>query len=229
MASPERRAGAIDVENALGVQELRMRALEHTRKAFGLLPALNGPRILDIGCGQGATTFELARLGGGEVVGIDIDEKALSRLHTRIEESGLSERVTTRRCSFLDSRLAAGSFDVLWEEGVLHLLDAAKSFEVCQRLLKPGGFLVMHERVVWFEKVRKEATAKGFALVACHHLPRRFWWTAYGAPLEARIRAFRETHGETPESPEVTRYANEVARIKADPDQTDSGFFILQK
>jgi SAM-dependent methyltransferase len=221
--------GAIDVEHALGVQELRARFLEHTRKAYDLLPALNRPRILDIGCGQGAPTLELASLSGGEVVGIDIDEKALSRLQERIEESCLSGRVKARRCSFLNSGFAAESFDVLWEEGVLHLLDPARSVAECRRLLRPGGFLVMHETIEWFEKVRKKFPRHGFALVARHLLPRHLWWTDYGAPLEARIREFRETHRATPEPPELTRHAREVAGMKADPGKTDGAFFILQK
>ena len=93
----------MDIEQILGVQELRMRALEHTRKAFGLLPVLDRPRILDIGCGQGSQTIELARLSGGEVIGIDIDETALSRLRKRIEELEVSSQVTVRMCSLFAS------------------------------------------------------------------------------------------------------------------------------
>ena len=219
----------MDIEQALGVQELRMRALEHTRKAFALLPALDRPRILDIGCGQGVPTMELARLGGGEVVGIDIDETALTRFRQRLEQSDVSDRVTVHRCSLFDSGLIAESFDVLWEEGVLHLLEPARSFIECHRLLRPEGFLVMHEKLVWFEAVQQRLPGWGMVLEDRHLLPWHFWWTDYGAPLERRVREFRESHGDAAGSPELTRYANEVAMIKADPDQFDCGFFILQK
>jgi len=219
----------MDIEQILGVQELRMRALVHTRETFGLLPALERPRILDIGCGQGSPTIELARLSGGEVIGIDIDETALSRLRERIEKSEVSSQVTVCRCSLFDSGLPAGSFDILWEEGVLHLLDTARSFTECHRLLKSEGFLVMHEKLVWFEKVRESLPVWGLAFVDQHILPRHFWWTEYGAPLEERIRVLRKSRGDDAESSELTRYANEVAMIKADPDQFDCGFFIVQK
>jgi hypothetical protein len=36
--------------------------LQFTRKAFEMLPALHNPRILDVGCGRGGPTLELARL-----------------------------------------------------------------------------------------------------------------------------------------------------------------------
>lgn len=219
----------MDIERELGIQELRMRALEHTRKAFALLPPVDRPRILDIGCGQGLQTMELARLGGGEVVGIDIDETALAYFKTRLAQSDVRSRVTVRRCSLFDSGLPEGSFNILWEEGVLHLLEPARSFAACSRLLVPGGFLVMHETLEWFEAASQRLPEWGLVFLDRHRLPRHFWWTEYGAALESRVQTVRKSHGDAARSPELTRYANEAAMIKADPDHFDCGFFILQK
>jgi SAM-dependent methyltransferase len=218
-----------DVEQALGVEDLRARLVEHTRNAFAKLPSMDRPRILDIGCGDGLPTMELARLSRGEVVGIDIDETALSRLRKRIEQSDLAGRVTVRKCSLFENGLAGRSFDVLWEEGVLHLLEPAASFTECHRLLRPGGFLVMHERLTWFDEVKESLPGWGMVYVDQHPLPRHFWWTDYGAPLEQRIEAFRKTHGNAAGSKELKRFAAVAASIKADPDQFDCAFFILQK
>lgn len=44
---------------------------DYTRRAFEMLPKLDKPRILDIGCGPGGPTMELARLSGGSVIGLD--------------------------------------------------------------------------------------------------------------------------------------------------------------
>jgi len=41
---------------------IRERLSKYTRKAFHILPKLDKPRILDIGCGSGVPTMELARL-----------------------------------------------------------------------------------------------------------------------------------------------------------------------
>ena len=139
----------MDIDEVLNVEELRGRCLEHSRQAYRLLPPLVQPRILDIGCGQGQQTMELARLSGGEVVGIDMDLSALSRLRQRINQAGLGHRIKAIHVSVFDNGFDDNSFDVLWEEGVLHLLDMSRSLSECQRLLKPEGYLVIHESIAW--------------------------------------------------------------------------------
>jgi ubiquinone/menaquinone biosynthesis C-methylase UbiE len=123
----------MDIDEALNVEELRERCLKHSRRAYRLLPPFEQPRILDIGCGQGQQTIELARLGGGEVVGIDIDQAALSRLRQRIDQAGLGDRVKAIHVSLFDNGFDDNSFDVLWEEGVLNLLDSSRSLPECRR------------------------------------------------------------------------------------------------
>ncbi|GAB6908338.1 hypothetical protein JCM12296A_41770 [Desulfosarcina cetonica] len=70
----------MDIDKALNVEELRGRFLKYTRRAYGLLPSPEQPRILEIGCGLGQQAMELARLSGGKVVAIDIDPYMVSRL-----------------------------------------------------------------------------------------------------------------------------------------------------
>jgi SAM-dependent methyltransferase len=218
----------MDIDCILGVEELRARLLRFTRRAYRLLPALDRPRILDIGCGQGLQTMELARLSGGAVVGIDIDLAALTILRRRIDETGTGDRITAQHVSLFDNPFGDSSFDVLWEEGVLHLLDASRSFAECRRLLGPGGHLVMHETLSWYDGIRKNRREAGFESVDRLLLPKRFWWTHYGAPLEERIRAFRKRHGKGPGQKKLAAHENVVAAIKRDPDQTNCGIYIVK-
>ncbi len=126
----------------LDADGLRAGFLAYTRQAYALLPAMKRPRILDIGCGTGAATMELLRLSGGRVVAIDPDASALAGMRQRIEAEGLLDLVEMVNVSLFDVGFPEASFDVLWEEGVLHLVDRARSLPACHRLLKPGGFLV---------------------------------------------------------------------------------------
>ncbi len=92
--------------------KIRKRLLKYTRKAFRILPHMDEPRILEIGCGSGIPTLELARLGRGEVIGIDIDQPALDKFVTKVAEAGLSKRVQALNRSMLDMDFPEESFDI---------------------------------------------------------------------------------------------------------------------
>ena len=68
---------------------LRKAFIKYTIKAFHLLPDMERPRILDVGCGSGLPAMELARLTEGEIIGLDIDRSSLDVFHDRIKDAGL--------------------------------------------------------------------------------------------------------------------------------------------
>ena len=74
----------------------------YTRKAFKMLPQLDKPRILDVGCGPGGPTLELARLTQGDVTGLDIHQPYLDELMEKIEWAGLSDRVNAVKGSLFE-------------------------------------------------------------------------------------------------------------------------------
>jgi hypothetical protein len=77
--------------------------------------------------------------------------------------------------------------------------------------------------------MREKLPESGFELVDQYMLPKHFWWTDYGAPLEERIRTYKETHGDITDSPKLTEHENVIATIKIDPDRTDCGFYLVRK
>ena len=183
--------------------------LSYTRKAFQMLPELDRPRILDVGCGQGGPTLELARLGGGQVIGLDIDSVALAELARRVEAERLSDRVQAVCCSMRQIGLLDGSFDVIWAEGSMHWLGFTDALEDWRRLIRARGFLVAHE-MAWLEpdppgEIRDrwqavnpgirtvpeymgQVSAHGYEVCGYFALPKDFWWIDYYAPRQARIR-----------------------------------------
>ena len=67
---------------------IRKNLLGHTRRAYEMLSPIECPNVLDIGCGTGIPTLEIARLSGGHITGIDIDEQALDTLRLEAEKAG---------------------------------------------------------------------------------------------------------------------------------------------
>lgn len=109
--------------------DIRQCLLKYTRKAFRMLPEINRPQILDIGCGSGIPTLELARLSQGKVIGIDIDQSALDRFKTIIEASGMAGQVQVLHCSISDMAFPDGSFDIIWSEGSIYAIGFKKGLQ----------------------------------------------------------------------------------------------------
>jgi 2-polyprenyl-3-methyl-5-hydroxy-6-metoxy-1,4-benzoquinol methylase len=108
-----------------------------------------GGRILDFGCGGGASTMILARMfPDAEVVGVDIDDQALSIAQARLDYYGY-ENVHLRVAGPADGVSEdLGQFDclVLWAV-YEHLLPHERESLVPQlwALLSPGGLLFIGE------------------------------------------------------------------------------------
>lgn len=121
-----------------------------------LLPRLGaGQRLLDVGCGPGTITRDLAaRVAPGEVVGVDAadDVVALARSAPGVDElSNLSFRVAdVYRLPFADD-----GFDVAHAHQVLqHLSDPVAALGEMRRVLRPGGLVAVrdgdHGGFVWW-------------------------------------------------------------------------------
>jgi SAM-dependent methyltransferase len=97
-----------------------------------------GERVLDVGCGCGATLLELAETVGreGRVVGVDVSEPMLAQAKARAKALPQVEtRVGDAAALTLDAPV-----DVLFSRfGVMFFADAARAFANLARALVPGG------------------------------------------------------------------------------------------
>ncbi|MBC7907751.1 MAG: methyltransferase domain-containing protein [Rhodospirillaceae bacterium] len=104
-----------------------------------------GCRILDVGCGAGYVSLELAR-AGHHVTAIDI-----SAANIDVARRMLAENPFTQGFGSLDYRLqpfheAEGDFDVvLFSMSLHHMPDVPAVVERAWTLLPPGGWLLCHE------------------------------------------------------------------------------------
>jgi ubiquinone/menaquinone biosynthesis C-methylase UbiE len=209
---------------------IRKRLLKYTRKAFRMLPQLDKPRILDIGCGSGIPTMELARLSNGEIVGLDIDQDALDTFRKSIEKAGLSDRVKVINRSLLDMEFPDESFDVIWAEGSISVIGFKKGLQEWKRLLKPGGFMVVHDERGNVEEKLEQISSCGYELMGYFELDEATWWTEYFAPLEKLIFETRKKYSDSPVVFESLNDAQrELDMFRKNPERNSSVCFVMKK
>ena len=104
----------------------------------------SGERVLDVGCGCGETTLELARRVGpaGSVVGADISAVMLERARERGRGVGNVEFLVADAQTHA---FAPASFDAVFSRfGVMFFGDPRAAFANLARAMKPGGRLGFH-------------------------------------------------------------------------------------
>lgn len=219
-------------EAALEAQKdrLRRRFIKHTRRAFRALPALDRPRILDVGCGSGLPSMELARLSRGEILGIDIDQPSLDRFSKNIEAAGLSGRVKALSLSMFDMDFPDASFDIIWTEGGVTPIGFEMALMEWRRLLKPNGFLVVHDVTGNMAEKLEQVSRCGYELLEYFTLPEDEWWREFYAPLEKCIAELRPRCADDPQAlAALDRDQRFIEVFKKDPGKYSSVFFVMKK
>ena len=213
-----------------GKDKIRKRLLKYTRKAFRMLPQMEKPRILDIGCGSGIPTIELARLSNGEITGIDIDQSALDKFKREIEKEQLSTRIQAECCSIFDMDFPDESFNIIWAEGSIYAIGFEKGLREWKRFLKPDGYMVIHDEQGNISKKLEQISSCGYEILDYFILNKETWWTEYFAPLRKLIIEFRKKHTDNPKIlEELDQAQGELDMFKKYPDRNSSVCFVMKK
>jgi SAM-dependent methyltransferase len=119
----------------------------HGDAALRLVPPQPGQRVLDVGCGFGDSTRQIAELVGpsGEAVGVDAAERFIETARAEANEAGVAN------ASFLVADVQTtkfeGPFDMAFSRmGTMFFVSPVAALRNVREALVPGGKLVM---VVW--------------------------------------------------------------------------------
>ena len=125
-------------------------AMEHTNEIMAKLANLKeDSRVLDLGCGYGATARYLAREYGCGVVGINVSRKELDLANERALEAGLQGLLSFESGDFHSLSYRDESFHVVWsQDSFLHGADKAKIISESKRVLMRGGTLIFTDILV---------------------------------------------------------------------------------
>jgi len=123
-------------------------------RALAAHPPAPGDRALDIGCGFGDTTQQLAELVGpeGEALGIDAAERFVDLARAEAAEAGVSN--VRFEVADVEAAELPGTFDYAFARmGTMFFANPVAAHRNIRRALRPGGRLCT---VVWRRKIDNE-------------------------------------------------------------------------
>lgn len=206
-----------------------------TRKVFSHLPPIPADaKILDIGCGSGTQTRDLAALTSGTITAVDNHQPFLDNIAKWAGKQGIQDRIKTA-CTSMDALpFEKGQFDLIWSEGAIFIIGFENGLKTWKPFLKKGGFMVVsdadwfepnppRELMEWWEKegyvpapedeMKERVKRAGLRLIATYRLPEAGWWENYYVPMLDRIAELRKTHGTAPENAAILDLLEAEAEI----------------
>ena len=225
---------------------------ESTRRAFaniGELP-LN-PLILDIGCGPGQQTIELARITKGQIIAIDNHQPFIGKLVQEATNEGLFNHIMAKNISMLEMDFEDNTFDLIWSEGALYFMGFENGLRKCHQLLKNEGFLAVTEIVYlvnnppsplvqYFENEYPDIKSvkdnidiilnARFRMISHFTLPENSWLNSFYLPMEKELnRLDKKYQGNKLALDVFEEMRNEISLYRKYSKSYGYEFFIMQK
>ena len=148
--------------------------VEHHLEAIRLAEIQGGQRVLDVACGTGRATVNLARAvgPGGGVDALDLSDDMLGLARAKLVNLGLDSRVHFKQGNARELPFSAGTFDLLYNGYMFDLIPIDGFLLILKefaRVIKPGGKLVLvnmskpNPRKTFYETIYE----KGWAVMPC--------------------------------------------------------------
>jgi len=225
---------------------------ESTQKAFSYLKNLpEEPFILDIGCGHGVQTLELARISKAKIIALDNYQPFLDILIKNAKEKGFDKKITSKNQSMLDMDFKDSTFDIIWSEGALYFMGFQNGLNKCNKLLKNKGYLAVTEAIFllpdppvplqkfWdkgypdIKDIKSNISLiqnENFELITHFTLPKSSWINNYYLPMEKKINELKKKYFDNKVALQVFQECEKEIQIyNKYSDYFGYEFFIMQK
>lgn len=221
-----------------------------TKRAAELIDWPDSAELLDVGCGPGAQTFDLARLTNARITAVDFYDMYVQDVRQKIIKQKLSHRISVQQGDMNDLHFAPNSFDVIWSEGAIYIMGFEDGLTTWRPLLKPNGYIAVSEitwlrddvpndlQDYWLNEYPVKSIDDNIAIInRCGYqpigyfsLPAQDWWENYYNYIEPRLPDFQDRYKDDPTGMQVIDMEiAEIEMFKKYSDYYSYVFYVMQK
>jgi ubiquinone/menaquinone biosynthesis C-methylase UbiE len=200
---------------------------KYTKLAFESIPKMENPNILDLGCGTGVPTLEIARMTNGNILAIDSDKRSLEWFKKKVQKLNYGKRISIIHDSILTVNLSEHRFDIILAEGIFNIIGFEKGLSTFHRLLNPDGYFMIHDE--FKNRERKKKIFEKYQLKEANSfiLDEKVWRDEYIHCLEKKIWDYEKTH-EMNSKDLFIQEKSEIEMYKKNPLEFRSIYYVLQ-
>jgi len=160
------------VERARGLENRFRKLVQNPKRILGKY-VKEGMTALDLGCGPGFFSVEMAKMVGasGRLIAVDLQEGMLSMLKNKIQGTEIEERIVLHQCEE-DEIGVSEKVDFVLAFYMFHEVpNQKKLLEEIKSILKPNGdFLIVEPKLFHvskedFAETTRKAVEVGFKLI----------------------------------------------------------------
>ncbi len=224
-------------------------ALSALSKTLGVNPA--ELRVLDIGCGNGTQTIELAKQLNCSILAIDNHRPYIDELCQRARVEHVEDKIVTRLADMNKLKLDNESLDLIWSEGAFFIMGITEALERFHPYLMKGGVLAFSD-LLWLKEdipaecrdyfqqlcpnipdiasVLESLPAIGCEIINHFTLPEETWLDHFYIPLENRLRELRSKYAdETDKIALIESVEKEIYLYRKYSEYYGYEFFIMKR
>lgn len=225
---------------------------ESTRRAISLVNNLPfSPKILDVGCGTGLQTAELAKAFHVEITALDNYAPSGEAVIQNAEKAGVSPFVKFVLGDMFKMDFPDESFDLLWSEGAIFIVGFENGLRDWNKFLKPGGYMAVSEMSLLKSDIPDEVKdywnimypaikdldgniktieSAGYSIVDHFILPEEAWWDDFYNPLQDKINFMRNKYKNDAKANNLLdEFQTEIEMYRKYSDCYGYIFYIMQK